>query len=410
MTSTPPSVSLVRDALDLRRQLLALLSSVDPGTLFTEQRRESAATWRLLLTAECCALPLAAFLRRHDLLDRLASEPREALRAAEMRESQRVLAARTTIRALEDVGADIGVPLTVLKGGAVVAAGIDEPLDLGDVDVLVDPSQSSRVWDALLARGWSPKSVAITPGVRAARNHFDPLLPPGAGLPIELHQQIHYGDSDRSPARTLSVPMDGWTALHRLPGPTSVVVALRHSVIQHPHRRGHLRDLFLLSREYSTLNGEGKQVVDDALRGDPHEIELRDLLGQARALSERMPLLDSAETTRFVAWKYASLMKVDWVAGELLPGWSGISHLALERDVLRRAAMREQLRYALGRVPLDSPFRTRWSSRAPTAVREGIGWVARATYRLALVALLVALGRRVRRVAERLVSSESPPI
>ena len=395
-------IALAREALRLRRRLLDLLVDAMPEGERDSLGDASTEAWRFLLRAECCALPLGDFLRRRELVHILADPVREALRTAELLETQRVLAARTTLDALDVIGAQLGVPVVALKGGAVVATPGMAPLDLGDVDVLIARSDAERVWDALRDQGWSPALDGIGPGTLTDRNHLYPLVPPGLGLPVELHHRVSYG---AQPDRQLETePIPGRASLRRLAPYDAVVVLLRHSVIAHPYRRGHLRDLFLLASELNRVTAVAQSALQTDLAGDLYAAELRDMLDLALAV--RTPRSMSRPTSdRFVAWKYASLLKLDAVVAEVLPGWLSVAQIPLERSEVRRLAVRSQLKDALGPVPPASGFRLAWSRRAPAPLRDVGSWLARAGWRLALLALLPLFGARVRRVVDDLLDS-----
>jgi hypothetical protein len=402
-------LTLAREVIGVRRRTLAIISSGEapkggfPG--------DSGEAWRVFLAAECCALPLARELRRLGLEDRLDTLPREELRRAELRESQRVLAARSTLDALDLIGERLGIPIVVLKGGESVAIREGSTFDLGDVDILVGADAARPLWDALCAEGWRPSREAILPGMETDQNHYDSLIPPGGGLPLELHRGVRYGQPGASALS--GEPIDRRASLHRLNRLDAIRLMLWHSVVQHPHRRGHLRDVFLLGFVLQQLAPQERDALGVSVAADPFALELREMLAAASSLGTSSGVATSPNTEHFVAWKYATLLRVDWVADELLPGWTALGYIPLERRAIRRRRLRSELRRAFGPVPRESRFRPGWSTRMPAAAQTAIGWLARLTSRLTMLGLLGLVGSRVRRTSARIAEPSAgsfPPL
>jgi hypothetical protein len=405
MTRRSAGVERVRHALSLRTAVLGLLAGCEPSVEEREaMQRAPEDAWRVLLACECCALPIAARLRQRALLTSLSAAAQRRIAAAELSELQRVLAARSTLEAFDRVCATLGIVPVVLKGGAIAAERSMPPIDLGDVDVLVEEGDVARLWARLDALGWRRASGGKMQGEprRADANHLEALVPPGEGLPLELHTRLDYQshpDGDRPPQSRL---LERCQVLHRLVGPDAVVTALRHSVVKHPHRRGHLRDLVMLAQALGECDGEFGPI-ERAFDDDPMAPELRAMCAQARAVAEGRRIGDDPHTLRFVAWKYAAFAQPAGLLGRL-PGWSGLNYLPLEREPIRRAEAARQLRYAVGPVPSTSPFAalgqhaadgTEEFLRAPGA--RLLSRTLRALYRLTLLALLVLTSGYIRR-------------
>jgi hypothetical protein len=396
----------IRDALRLRGVALPVLAGRAPDAAgLDELRRASADAWRIMLARECCALPLAAGLRALRLDGTLSSGARAALAAAELAETQRVLAARSSLAALDAAAAALEVRLTVLKGGALAAEPAKPPLDLGDVDVLVDDAAPQTLWRRLSALGWRPRAGAPVETLwEADANHLVPIVPPNEGLAVEIHTSIDYGANRRDDRATLARPLASRRALSRLVGLDGVIVLLQHSVAKHPHRRGHLRDLVLIA---DALSEAGRTIdeIEAALSADPLRDELLAMVRQAHALLTHALPDDDESTRRFAAWKYAMHGGARGVGGTLLPGWPGVATLALERPVVRRHAMRRLAREAIappspssafagiaGGRPGDPHRRSMLGGARPLAAR-----MLRGGYRFSLLLLSVVAAPLVRR-------------
>ncbi len=71
-----------------------------------------------------------------------------------------------------------------------------------------------------------------------------PHLP--GGTKVEVHRRVEYASGGGVPDDEVRA-LFGFRTLRHGVGPETVLSILRHSVVSHPHRRGHLRDLVLLS-------------------------------------------------------------------------------------------------------------------------------------------------------------------
>jgi hypothetical protein len=407
----------VRDALILRRAVLSLIGSGEPTAEDREiARRSSAGVWQVVLACECCALPLAARLRARALTGTLPQDVRARVAVAETAEMQRVLAARSVLDSLDDVCAELGFAAIVLKGGALAGERGKAPLDLGDVDVLMPQDETMSLWRRLGSLGWRLKTGAPMPmdAQHVDANHLAAILPPGEGLSVELHTSVDYGRRSSAAVEHRTRLLNGRRSLRRLTGATGFVTTLWHSVIKHPHRRGHIRDLVLLADALEESYESAAQIAP-TLAEDPMSPELLAMYGQVRALMGGERVADDDATTRFVAWKYAAHVHAIGVFGPFLPGWSGLSHLPLERPAIRRAGVASQLRYAIGPVPVSSPFARRAGEgdrgqNRPVAVaglRNTGARALRSLYRLGLLAALLALSGYIRRRIDAMTARRS---
>jgi hypothetical protein len=206
------AIACSHETFRLRAALLALLSRADQGLAERETiASASPKAWRLLLTAECCALGVADALRRSDLRVCLSADCGAEVDAAELRETQRVAAARGVLRTLARLALRVGASPIVVQGGVAAADPSRVQADLGDVDVLVHLADANALWEELRGDGWTPKTKALGPLAPevSERKHFAPMLPPGVGLPLELHQHLDYGDTPAAIAFEDTLPIPG---------------------------------------------------------------------------------------------------------------------------------------------------------------------------------------------------------
>ena len=400
-------IALVRETLALRAAVLGVLAGVADAAIderdLSTLRATSVESWRLLLTAECCALPLAVRLRAAGAVGSLPEAVRAALAESQLAEMQRVMAARSELRDLDALAAELGIEMIVLKGGAIAAEASRPPLDLGDVDLLVSREAAALVWTRLLHDGWHMKvegGVAATDDVALDFNHFNPLIPPRDGIPVELHHRHRYGRASTHERAPETRALAGHRVLRRTIGHASVVTALEHSVIHHPHRRGHLRDLVLLADSIAECAPELRDRLDIS-SGDPRYLpELREMLEQAHALMRGERPADPPSIRRAVTRKYLVVLGDDRRLSARVPGWWTLSHAALERAPLRRARYREIARAGLAPVPAGSTFVVRsLAERAPRLV-GAVTRVLRAGYWASIAALTIVAGPSLRRRVE----------
>jgi hypothetical protein len=262
---------VVREALGLRRWALTRLTDA-PEVLPAPDA--SPAAWALFLGAENCAAPL---------LERGAARTsgQAALRAAALLETQRVLGARRELRALDSLAAAHGWRALVLKGGVPVVEG--RTLDLADVDVLVEPDAAAEWTRAIRERGRASVEGSVP---RPGLEHHHPLgghREPG-GMLVELHTGIPHAQLDEG-VFARSLPLPGYTALRRMAPTDQAWHVLVHATVQHPERRGRLRDVILLAMALGDLTpGQATGVRSRAARHDLSA--LAEKLGLAEGLRD----------------------------------------------------------------------------------------------------------------------------
>jgi hypothetical protein len=333
----------------------------------------------------------------------LSSESRAEIERAEIAELQRILAARTVVSQLDRLASELGVRLTILKGAVAAVQHSRQPVDLGDVDVLVSTEDASTTWNWLIRAGWRPTvEVAVSFSEMVASRRFIALSSPGAGLPLDFHVSFGSHGEISSAKAAGRRPLVGFSALDKLTGCTAFLALLAHAVIKHPYRRDHLRDIILLSEELRELKPEEVQAL--FVECDTHRYgpELREMLEQVAAFRDGDRLKVSTRSLPFLTWKYAAALGEHVRFDRFLPGWSAISFFALEQPGIRRIAYRTLLNEAVHSRPEDTRIRAaRFRYRAPSwAVRT-----MRICYRVFLTLVLSATGWVMRSRIERVLST-----
>jgi hypothetical protein len=128
---------------------------------------------------------------------RVPSWVSDELEASYLRQVARSALVATTRDTVLTVLSGAGIQAMLLKGAALVETVYDDPAtrDMGDLDVLVAPSDFLRASDALTASGFTLQHPEGDPCKRAKLlasgwHHDAPMLASDGLLPVELHRQI----------------------------------------------------------------------------------------------------------------------------------------------------------------------------------------------------------------------------
>ncbi len=347
--------------------------------------------------AESCALPLVDALRRHGVFEQLGARVIAALTAAQIEETQRVMAAKIVMRELDDIASSASTRVLVLKGAVRLAGSTDEPpIDLGDIDVLVTPEQAAPLWSTLVAHGWTPHAgITATDGRDLESNHYAPLYSPLHGFALEVHESLEYGMGEDFAPRIGRRALAGFSSLDRPAGVANILALLSHAVVKHPFRRGHLRDLVLIAGELRALSVDETRIVRSEIASSSHAPELTAMLEQCLALRDAQKLFDTPDTLRHVALKYLTTLGYGaWL--NRIPGRIAYLHAALERPEIRRDFFSSELRHLAGIGATGTYFdRLRDRIRVPV-VGFLVGWIGRLAFQGGLVGSVALLGWKVR--------------
>lgn len=222
----------------------------------------SPAAWRLFLATEVIALPLSR--RLGDATTLLDAGQRATLERAMRAELQRVMSARAVLAEIDRFSVSLHLTPIVLKGGVAAIDG-GEPVDLGDVDLLLESARHDALGDALETRGF----------VRAAS--FPTFSAPGA-VPVELHTELDVGHGLESAGGGASQPIPGFERLRRPSAVAHVVYVIQHATTHHGVRRGHLRDVMLIAGALAQGSADDLREIERALDASPARGVYRDML------------------------------------------------------------------------------------------------------------------------------------
>ncbi len=263
MKPVDPAISQAFRARALALNLLSPRSDVvNARTLLSQSTFFSSDGWSLFLRVERCAHPLSRVLGSSEFPAHVPELFRNMLRREAEWEMERVSSARRQLRAIGEWALENGCRPIVLKGG-VSALDDDACVDLNDVDVLLPKEDGKRLVAALIDRGYEGV-VGSTP------SHFDALIR-GTELPIEIHHALA--------VNVVHPERDFWQHIEEistLPGLWCLAPAdhlwhvLTHAVMDHPSRRGRLRDLLVL--HHATASCSAAEIKYTRQQAGKHEL------------------------------------------------------------------------------------------------------------------------------------------
>jgi hypothetical protein len=211
-------------------------------------------SWALMLRAERCALPLSSTI----LLEKshLPAVVVDRVREVVAQELFRNLLVR---RQCDEIGSRArhrGWRLIILKGGTSVLDS-SPSIDLSDLDLLVHPECLTDVREWFLSTGYREKG--------GSASHRLPHLIRKGCLPVELHIAIPGLGRGENLWREVGSDKGG-TGFHTLPPREHLWHLMLHSVVQHPNRRGRLRELYQIVSALAACSDDDVECVRSRAR------------------------------------------------------------------------------------------------------------------------------------------------
>ena len=272
------------DALRLRRAAIPLLAGHSTTAAFLDAAAGIGdRAWTVFLTMERCAGPLKIQLGApHPVLDRFA-----------LTETQRTLSARARLHAVAEIARRHGWRVVALKG-AVAAA--EQTTSLLDVDLLATPEVAPLLLEELSSR------IGLPPEGPVSRRHLA-TLGGDSMLAIEVHQNIdNRWIRLTEQAWNRIVPFAAVPGLYRLNPRDHVTHMLSHVVVDHPERRGRLRDSLLLLQGLVECSQDERKAIAAECERNPHRDALLKELRLAEGLGgdeSAFAMLESEAFSRF---------------------------------------------------------------------------------------------------------------
>jgi hypothetical protein len=254
----------VSAALRARRWSLAALAAQrgGPAPRATAVADIPAAVWRLVLHAECAALPVLRALPERGAVDPAVHA---ALFELSLPELQRCMTVGAQLRDLDALAVRHGLQPVVLKGGVNVARGRE--LDLGDLDVYLPPDEATRL--AELVDHEQYQRAPLPDGPRHLARRYA-----SHQLPLEIHHSLAVVAARPEDVLAGASTLPGYQALRVLAPRNHAWHVLHHCIDAHTRRQGMLRDVIALGLALD-------HCTDDDLR----DLESK---AQAHRRSERM--------------------------------------------------------------------------------------------------------------------------
>ena len=286
--------SAVADALRLRRWGLALLT----GEENRPPPKASDNGYRLFLEAERCGVRLLHVLTEKGLAGSLPTYFQEKLSGRVVTEQRRIQSARDQLVEVGEIVRERGYRVAVLKGGTV--ASTLAAVDLVDIDLLVEAAHARDFTAELDRRGYRPM------GHSSSRHLIERSRV--KSVPIEVHTSIH---NDIPTSRNLwasVTPLRAVQGLHRLGRADHLWHLLLHAVVDHPERRGNIRDLLLIGGGVSDCTVDELGAVRRQVATHPSRRVLEETLSMAQAVDTKNLLGDPLEYASAVRYSVRVLL------------------------------------------------------------------------------------------------------
>ncbi|MFQ5702919.1 MAG: nucleotidyltransferase family protein [Gemmatimonadales bacterium] len=257
------------EALGFRKLALQILTDVggvsddtwDAANLY------SSYAWRLFNTIEHCALPLSSRMGPNHI-SRLSSDVQQLLKESAAYEFGRTVLARNELNKIAAIARERDLRPIVLKGG-ISAFTRQSPVDLVDIDILLPNRDAHELATVLDDRGYRS-------GFSSAR-HMTERFGPGSSQ-VEIHVTLdRQGSATSEEIWNRAVPLLGADYLWQLAPSDHLWHILTHSTLDHPMRRGRLRDLVVTAGAIEQCTEDDLAVVRDRI-GHHEKAELLEAL------------------------------------------------------------------------------------------------------------------------------------
>lgn len=301
------------ELLELRRWVLDCLSGATPlrSSIDSLALNSSREAWSYLLGVERCALPLAAALRDRALRANGALElspgAADALRDAARVETSRVRSARAQLAQIELLARTHGLRAVVLKGHPALMH--PACVDVSDVDLLLTPEHGQALAQKLEALGYRAGPVGDV------QKHLASRVAPGL-LPIEIHTRLTRTQQRDEVCAMLdrAIPLEDSSGVYRLAPRDHLWHVLHHAIVEHPARRGTVRDLLVIAAAVHLCSDDDLAKIAHDIARHPSVGVLRPALIQARTLRDPGELYDRFKreaAARFIVGRgaYVALWK-----------------------------------------------------------------------------------------------------
>jgi hypothetical protein len=361
--------------------------------LFGLPEHEARTAWRSMATCptvavdfflriERCALALRVRLAEYRLTQETPPALMDIVSAQAMRELQRSLSAQAQLHRIARLVDEHDWKVVVLKGGVTIATG--GQVDVQDVDVLMEATDGATLARLLDTSGYTTSHLHPL-------HHLSPRYT-SETVAIEIHQTIP-GMPEAQTLMDRAVRIDAIPGLWRLSQADHIWHMLIHATLQHPERRGNLRDVTMLARAVDDCPPEDLAMVLAQIEAHPEAPVLRATIGLARAFRAKQFTADPFAES--MLRKYTFCQRYDRRSNQVRE--RAVRLLSGDRSLVR--ALREDLALT-NEIPSVLGPLNRLNRRVPwlaLLIRQGLR-----LGRLALVAGLAAQNAwDVHRVARR---------
>ena len=234
------------------------------------------------LRLERCALAVRARLAEYALTQETPNELTAVITARATRELQRALSARGQLARIAHLAKQHHWKIVTLKGGVTIAEG--GQVDVHDIDVLMLPDAGKTLATLLDTSGFTTNHEARPPHHLSARYAANDVS-------IEIHHTIP-GVSDIQTLLDRALPLNATPSLWRLGHADHLWHLLLHATLQHPERRGNLRDVTIIARAIAATSSDDLTQVAAKIDAHSDAAILRPMFTFARDVAERQYATD----------------------------------------------------------------------------------------------------------------------
>jgi hypothetical protein len=260
---------VVANAMRVRRWAMFALAAKRagaPAPSIVSVADVPAAIWRIVLPAECAALPVLRALPERGTLDPAVHAAAFELSLPEV---QRCMTAGAQLREIDALCAQHGLRPVVLKGGMNIARGRE--IDLGDLDIFLPPGEATRFAE-LVDSGHYQRAPFLDGPKHLARRLASQRLP------LEIHHTLRVVADRPEDVFAATVLIPGFETLRALAPADHAWHVLHHCVEAHPRRQGMLRDVLALGVALDLCDGDDMRALQARIDAHQRRDRMMDML------------------------------------------------------------------------------------------------------------------------------------
>lgn len=278
------------EAINARRAVLSLLSNSSGERIrstWLELAPKDPTVWDFFLRTERCAIAVRAKIAEFNLADITQPEVLKVIKSRARLELQKVLSGIEQLQNIANIAKRENWKVVVLKGGLLLESG--GQIDLHDIDILMSEESGNKLSKMLDETGYSAKDASDANPC----HHLSPRFRDDT-VAIEIHRSVK-GLQDADNLLSNAIPIRNNSNLWSLSRVEHIFHLLIHATIQHPDRRGTIRDICLISHAIQACNPEELEIISGRIRAHTKRDILESKLNLALSFIKKEPIEDTFE-------------------------------------------------------------------------------------------------------------------